>query len=220
MEGCASSFQDCILRDTKMRRLEASAGARAVGWSRRLALITLAAIVAASCSSGSTSLVATSSSSSPPDSILQQRPVREILDPTAPGGDISLTCEPKACTPSDLSLFEVVLAGEDGMIYRLGPVVLTADNVSSAVAVSYPGGPTGTDTTWAVDMTLDTAGAAAMAAATRKAVVSPPPQNQIALVIDGTVVVAPAIMSEIDSGRLSIGTHGKEEADQIASLFN
>ena len=122
---------------------------------------------------------------------------------------VPLTCSPGDCTEADLSGDQVTLASDDGRAFVLGAVVFTQQNIASANASESSSG-------WVVDVSLDTAGTQALTTATRAALASSPPANQIAVVLDGRVIEAVTAVNAITSGRVEIAELTEEQAQSLA----
>ena len=75
--------------------------------------------------------------------------------------------------------------------YRLGPVIISGGDITKATAVLSGGSQTQITTQWTVQFELNGSGSDAFGEATTKAVTLPPPQNQIAIVVDREIISAP-----------------------------
>jgi hypothetical protein len=145
---------------------------------------------------------------------LQVRPVLEIGDvgqvTCAPVADA--TAEEGGCTEEALDLgSDVSLWGADDRWYVLGPAFADASDVSIARAIQLADGE------WAVEIQLDLDATAALETATAEAVVAPPPRNRIAAVLDGEVVMAPAVQEPTDDGSLQVTGLGEEGSAILAA---
>lgn len=109
--------------------------------------------------------------------------------------------------------------------YELGPVVITGANLKKATAVyvsssQVTSGPTG----WQIDFSLDKSGTAAFAAATQKAnsyyqqnPTNPPPQAQIAILVDKVIISSPVVQGAITGGSGTIsGGFTQQSAQSLA----
>ncbi len=101
--------------------------------------------------------------------------------------------------------------------YILGPVVVAGDAISDATA-GYATNQQGAVTSEVeIALSFDSEGAAEYADISREMVALPSPQNQMATVLDGQVIVAPYFQSAITDGRASItGGFTLEEARTLA----
>ena len=74
---------------------------------------------------------------------------------------------------------------------------------------------------WSVNFELDGEGTTKFADATRLAVNQPPPQNQIAIAVDRTIISNPVVNSPITAGQGQItGSFTEQEAKDLASILN
>lgn len=112
----------------------------------------------------------------------------------------------------------VVSCDRDGTAkYVLGPAVVEGTDLSAAQAVVPAGGAGG----WQVDLKFDHAGTTQFADATTAVVDLPEPKNEIAIVLDGTVVSAPRIIDAISGGQAQItGTFTRQEATDLAHVLS
>ena len=100
---------------------------------------------------------------------------------------------------------------------KLGPVVLSGDQVTKATAILNPQGVSG----WIVDFTLDGPGTESFKNATSDAVTKTSPQNQIAIVVDRQVISAPVVQNPITTGSGQIsGGFTEQEAKDLATQLN
>lgn len=106
----------------------------------------------------------------------------------------------------------ITLCDQDGTtMYALGPVAIDGEHLDS-VAASTLAGASGVDSgTWAVNLVFDDQGTQALADITQRAVGQTPPLNQFAMVLDGRVLSAPAVLAAITNGKPQI-TGGFDEA--------
>jgi hypothetical protein len=173
------------------------------------------AVVGRHLGSGSgTSPAATSG----PASVLQIRGVRSIATPGSPAyGQTNVTCgHNDPCTTAELlHAPNIVLGDHTGVRYRLGPVVVTGDDIVSARALT----PTAEIPTWQVNFKLTPSARERFAAVTeRLAEVLPP--RQIAIVVDGSVVSAPTVQAPITSGLVQLGSLTAAEARSLVAQLS
>jgi preprotein translocase subunit SecD len=136
------------------------------------------------------------------------------------------------CTNEALSTKQVVLLGRPqtgGKIsfdtaprYTLGPVLITGDAISKASAVFQSAGQTFQGNIgWEVDFQLTGDGAKTFGDITTRLVGSPPPTNQLAIVLDRLVESAPTVQSPITGGSGQItGNFSEREAKDLALVLN
>ncbi len=159
---------------------------------------------------------------------LEERPTLEIVSPDSPVyQSLPVTCgtdqeqESEACTGNALDDEQVVYYDQTGNKVRLAPVVLTGGNIKRATAGIVGGTETAPVREWAVFFELDGPGTEAFGNATRAAVVSPSPRNQIAIVVDRLIVSNPVVESEILGGSGQItGTFTQESAEDLATVLS
>jgi preprotein translocase subunit SecD len=104
--------------------------------------------------------------------------------------------------------------------YILGPVEVSGADISNAtsgLASTSQGTTTGE---WAVNLTFNGAGTKDFASVTNRLVSLPQPQNQFAIVLDGTVITAPSTNAAITNGKAQItgaftADSSKTLADQL-----
>jgi preprotein translocase subunit SecD len=155
---------------------------------------------------------------------LEQRPVLAIVPPDDPAyATTPVTCptdedrQTEECSFSSLEDQEVVYEDEAGNRYRLASAVIAGGDVAEANAVL--GGATGSE--WTVNFQLTDDAAGRFADATTTAVSLPPPQNQIAIVVDRVVISAPSVQSPITGGTGEItGGFAEAEARDLATVLN
>ncbi len=131
---------------------------------------------------------------------LEQRPVLAILTPADPSyASTPVTCatvveqQTPKCSFDALANQEVVYLGKDRSTkYQLGPVVLSGDQITKATATLSGGTQSNPITQWTVNFQLNGEGSKAFADATQAALSAPPPQNQIAIVVDRKVISSPS----------------------------
>ena len=100
--------------------------------------------------------------------------------------------------------------------YILGPVEVEGKdikNATSGLATSSQGVTTGE---WAVNLSFNSAGTKAFSTVTSRLVGLTPPRNQFAIVLDGTIISAPATNAAITNGQAQIT--GSFTADSAKSL--
>ena len=100
-------------------------------------------------------------------------------------------------------------------LYRLGPTRLTGNALSTASASFNP-----SSGAWAVDFTLTGEGSPAFDQLATELVATPPPGNQLGIVLDGVVVSAPTIQTGTFGGQGQIsGDFSEEEAKDLALVL-
>ncbi len=163
---------------------------------------------------------------------LEERPTLEIIpqqDPRFQG--LELTCgtpeeqSTPRCTGNALDTQEVVYidaSDPQGVTkVRLGPVVITGDNIERAFAELGGGGPTDPLTEWRVNFDFDGPGATAFGEATTRMYTLPLPQNQLAIVVDRQVVSNPTVNEPITGGTGTIsGGFTEQSSKDLATLLN
>jgi protein-export membrane protein SecD len=157
---------------------------------------------------------------------LEERQVLEIVPTSDPRPVTCGTAEErdtKACDPQALANKQVVYLGAAGnntvAKYVLGPVVISGDNFEKASA-GLPQSQFGVSQ-WTVTFQLDSDGSKKFADATTKAVSSPTPLNQIAIVVDRVVISAPVVQGAITGGSGEItGDFSEQEAKDLATQLN
>jgi preprotein translocase subunit SecD len=155
---------------------------------------------------------------------LEQRPVLAIVPPTDPAyAATPVTCptdeeqQTDECSFSALENEEVVYEDDAGNRYRLGPAVIAGGDIVEANAVL--GGATGSE--WTVSFRLSGDATQRFADATTAAVSLPPPQNQIAIVVDRAIISAPTVQNPITGGTGDItGGFNEQEARDLATVLN
>jgi protein-export membrane protein SecD len=159
---------------------------------------------------------------------LEERPTLEIVTASDPRyQSLAVTCPPEEqetprCTGNALDQEEVVYldpstdpTNPDKV--RLGPVVITGENIDRAFAQLS----TDTVNQWEVVFELDSAGAASFGEATTRMVSLPPPQNQLAIVVDRQVVSNPVVQGAITGGIGTIsGGFTQQSAQDLSTLLN
>jgi len=157
---------------------------------------------------------------------LEERPTIEIVPPGDPRfASIQLTCQTdverasKACQGDAQDGNEVWYPDKQGNAVHLGPVTITGANITNARA-SLSGGSQSV-AEWSVNFELDGEGTTKFADATRLAVNQPPPQNQIAIAVDRSIISNPVVNSPITAGSGQItGNFTEQEAKDLASILN
>jgi preprotein translocase subunit SecD len=155
---------------------------------------------------------------------LEERPVIAIVPPGDPAyAATPVTCptdaerERKECSFSALEDQEVVYEDDAGNRFRLAPAVIVGGDIAEANAIL--GGSTGSE--WAVQFQLTGDATGRFADATTTAVSLPPPQNQIAIVVDRVVISSPTVQSPITAGTGDItGGFTEAEARDLATVLN
>ena len=154
---------------------------------------------------------------------LEQREVLEVIPQGSPTYETTtVTCgspddrEKPRCTGGALDGEEVVYLDPDtGEKYRLGPVIITGENVDRAQAV-FAGTSQGAVPEWQVSFELDSEGASAFGDATAAMI-----GRQIAIALDRGVVSAPVVQGAIPNGQGVItGDFTEAEAKELATLLN
>jgi preprotein translocase subunit SecD len=155
---------------------------------------------------------------------LEERPVLAIVPPSDPSyAATPVTCptdeerQTKACSFSALEDQEVVYEDEAGNRYRLAPAVIAGGDIAESNAIL--GGATGSE--WTVSFQLTSEASDRFAEATTTAVSLPPPQNQIAIVVDRVVISSPTVQGAITGGTGEItGGFTEEDARDLATVLN
>jgi preprotein translocase subunit SecD len=103
-----------------------------------------------------------------------------------------------------------------GTKYILAPADVLGRQVSDASAAIDQTGAGG----WYVELNFNREGTRAFADVTRRVVNLTPPQNQVAIVLDGLVVSAPRIIEAIPSGTAQItGSFSRTEAQDLSNVL-
>jgi preprotein translocase subunit SecD len=159
---------------------------------------------------------------------LEQRPVLAILAPSDPSyASTPVTCatvveqQTPKCSFDALANKEVVYLFKDGVTkYQLGPVVLSGDQITKATATLSGGTQSNPITQWTVNFQLNGEGSKAFATATQAALNAPPPQNQIAIVVDRKIISSPQVNGAITTGSGEItGGFSEQEAKDLATVL-
>ncbi len=192
---------------------------RGVPWG----IVVLTLLVVPACDSADdgdatspTERAPTSSVASCPAADLQLRPVERIATRASPDWSATqLTCagNEAGCVASAPVDAGIVLLGPEteGTKYVLGPVIVDGSDVARATArrEGQPG------LGWSVTVDLIEDGTTALLAGTEALVGAVDPGNRIAIVVDGTIVSAPAVTAPISSGAVVL-TSGLSEAEATA----
>lgn len=100
----------------------------------------------------------------------------------------------------------------DGNRYLLGKVELDGARVTEVKAAA------GQDLAWIVNLSLDDEGSQSFTRLTTELAAKTPPQNQLAIVVNGRVVSAPTVMSPITGGKVQISSNfTKQDAEKLAA---
>ncbi len=103
------------------------------------------------------------------------------------------------------------LCDGSGLAYDVAEAKLISPEVSHASVVDAGAGQ------YAISLELTSAGAAILQAMTTAAVASAPPGNQLAIVVDGEVLSAPAVAEPLTDGTVQIaGGFTRERASELA----
>jgi preprotein translocase subunit SecD len=160
---------------------------------------------------------------------LEERQTLEVILPTDPRYPTTpLTCFTEAelrsaeCEPGALDDEEVVYLDSQENKVRLGPVIITGANLDQATAVLIGGqGTQQAIPEWVVQFELDDEGSEAFGAATTAAVSAPPPQNQIAIAVDRTIISNPVVNEPITGGSGVIsGGFTEQGAKDLATVLS
>ncbi|WP_328320872.1 hypothetical protein OHA70_22920 [Kribbella sp. NBC_00382] len=124
-----------------------------------------------------------------------------------------LKTEPNGCSASTTASPDGTACGSDGTRYTLGTVALDGTHVSK-VEAALPSN----NSTWVVNLTLDDEGSKSFEQLTAGLATKTPPQNQLAIVVRGKVVTAPAVMSAIPGGKVQISSNfTRADAEKTAA---
>lgn len=148
------------------------------------------------------------------------RPDPEAAAPAAkPAGPDSvefrrvLKAEAGGCASASPAASSPTVCGLDGYNYVLGKIELDGSHVTDVKAAQAPDEPR-----WLVNLTLDEEGAKLFATLTADLATQQQPLNQLAIVVRGQVVSAPAVQSPIPGGKLQIaGTFTQQSAEALAN---
>ena len=158
---------------------------------------------------------------------LEERRVLEAVPVTDPRPITCGTAEERdlpRCSFDALKNKEVVYPGPigNGQVAKfvLGPVVISGEDFNKAAAVLSTQGQLG-GSQWTVTFQLDSDGAERFAAETTEAVGSPPPTDQIAIIVDRVVISSPTVQSPITGGSGEItGGFSEAEAKDLGTQLN
>ena len=153
---------------------------------------------------------------------LEQREVLQILAPGTPEFDATpVTCGSPTeqataqCSFEALKDRTVVLMGQEGDKYRLGPVLITGDLIKRATAVYGTGSQSGGLPGWQIDFTTTSAGANTFSEVTTRL-----KGKQLAIVVDNEVISAPTVQGVISSNGVITGSFTKSRAQDLATQLN
>lgn len=111
----------------------------------------------------------------------------------------------------------LVTCDQDGTAkFILGPVEVSGADVSNAASGLASNSQGTTTGEWAVNLTFNGAGSKDFSTVTDRLVKLTPPQNQFAIVLDGTVITAPTTNAAITNGKAQIT--GSFTADSAKTL--
>jgi protein-export membrane protein SecD len=159
---------------------------------------------------------------------LEERATIEIVPPSDPRyNSIQLTCQ----TPAEQASKSCLGAAQDGneVWYpdkgttpdkvHLGPVIITGSDITKASAQLTSDPNTGV-TEWVVTFDLNGSGSKAFEAATRAALNAPPPQNQIAIAVDRSIISNPQVNGVITGSGQITGNFTEQDAKDLATVLN
>lgn len=154
-----------------------------------------------------------------PDPLPTEPGSTEWLTPALQQQFIDFTCDSEsaldvATAPADRPL---ITCSEDGLLkYILGPVELTGDVITDAVAQQQQlQNGQGTTGEWEVAITMNKQGATDFGKISVRLFGQPQPANQFAFVLDGRVISAPTMNFQILDGRASISGNFTKESAQV-----
>jgi preprotein translocase subunit SecD len=174
-----------------------------------VAMIAMLASCAGGGSSSSSSVITPSDGGG---ARVQMRPVIKV----APKGSATLVCAtPTGCPTTTVPEGEPIVAGDenDSVVYYLGPSVVPGEDIVQARVRSD------SISGWSVEYELSPSGTAAFSKATTHAVRQSTPKNEIAILVDGIVVAAPAVTAPITTGRSALFGLSQDEARRLAALL-
>jgi preprotein translocase subunit SecD len=160
---------------------------------------------------------------------LEERIVLAVISPSDPSYPATpLTCatadeqKTKACSFEALVNKEVVYPGPDGQSkYRLGPVVISGSDIKKAQAVFETASSTNLTQGWAINFSLSGSGSTAFCDATTTALNAAPPQDQIAIAVDRSIISSPTVNGAICAGSGVIsGSFTEQRAKDLATQLN
>ena len=132
------------------------------------------------------------------------------LEALAAGGCANLPAP--AEPPADEPLVTCSVTGD--RVYKLGPVEVSGAEIVSVSAKPAPGGSSG----WVIVLKASEAGKTGIADITRRLSGKRPPENELAVVVDGRVVTAPTVQEPITAGELQIsGTFDQAAAHDLVA---
>jgi len=159
---------------------------------------------------------------------LEERPTISIVTPADPQyASIQLTCQTateqatRACiagAQDDQTVWYPDKASPPDKI-QLGKVIITGSDITKASAQLTSDPNTGV-TQWVVTFDLNSSGSKAFEAATRAAINAPPPQNQIAIAVDRTVISNPQVTGIITGTGEITGNFTEQDAKDLATVLN
>jgi preprotein translocase subunit SecD len=199
-------------RPSHPARPQAARPRRALRRARR----TTAAPSAALCSTSSPHPALTHSHAHPERGVRTgQHPDHPAIQKQFDEPDCTKTAEERKgkIEPTDQLL---VTCDSDGFKYILGPTAVEGTHLNGADA----GLPQSGVGTWQVNLSFDGTGTKQFAQTTKDLVGKQSPQNQFAIVLDGQVVSAPVVQSEIPTGQAEItGNFSQSEAKDLANVL-
>ncbi len=144
-----------------------------------------------------------------------------VAGATTSSSSTTTTTNPiKTSTPAEDTAGATVIlpgrgTGTKAVRYQLGPAALTGKGVSGAKA-SFLGGTQG----WVVDLSLRSDGSTAFNNLAKASYPKQPPQNAVAIVLDGVVQSAPAFQTNSFSGDVQIsGNFSEGDAKDLATVL-
>ena len=141
---------------------------------------------------------------------LRPGPAKGGKDATGDLLRIDCNLPPRPTSPDD----NVILCDSLGFRYGLGPSEVPADGVAEAIALQ------GAFDDWVVQVTLTDAAASVFEDVTKRLSTLGPPLNQLAIVLNGAVVSAPAVQEPIKGGVLQItGKFTQADAEALATAL-
>ena len=154
--------------------------------------------------------------------MLQFRPVEAITR------DSEVTCGgPDVPCTDELLLNDsgITLRGPDPETYgvvsfELGDLLITGEDVAVAsITETNMGDEELQGTDWSLNLQLTDEAASTYASATARAASEHPPLNQIAMVVDGMIVVSATVIEPIEGGQFQVSSLSREEAASLAERF-
>ncbi len=156
---------------------------------------------------------------------LEQREVLQVLSPQDPAfASQPLTCDRDATTttvdcpssPDELAGTDVWFLGQDGAKYHLGPVEITGDAIRKATAQYATPTSGSSDVGWRIQFEATGAGKDTIAEVTTRL-----QGQQLAIILDGSVISAPVVQNPITDGiGVITGSFTKERAQDLATVLN